>query len=689
MDISKREKIMIELLLNQESGVKLDLLAEALDVSNRTVYREIGNLENTLKSYEITLTRDLDKGYRLVGKSKYFKKLQEELNYIPKELSIQQRQSLLVIQLLLSEEEIKMKALALNLQVSVGTIQSDLIEINEVFKEYKIEIQKIKSKGIKAVAKESNRRLIVAGLISSEINEYYFSQLLNDFEKENHDSFWNKNENIFLGLLDKKILADTYSVLKEYNQELFAKATDIRLQRFIILLTFSITRMKNGKYIKKNDKLTESSENFTNIENAKIIFDKIKKTQAIEVTKEEINFFSYQLEGLNINLQKDFFADDYDANLSFKVGELISDVSNKMEWDFNQDKSLYDDLLMHISAAVKRALAPMPANTDSLLQKIHSQYKELSLVVEDSLKEVFAGVDFLFEEVIYIVLHFASTYEKIIARKNISVLVICSSGIGMAKILKNRLQKNVLEISSITTARVSELDRLNLEGYDLILSTVFLEGFELDYQLVTPLLLDDEINSIRMSIQELNKQSTPTSICLEQSTDENNFKDHYGKMAMVNQLLEEFSLKQWDDYRNLDELIDSICVYLEKRLILSNPKKIKDKLLNRMETAPIGIPNTNMALFHCIDSEIQQPYFGVYDIPKSFEMRSFDKEKIKMNRVLLMIGPDPLSESAQEVLGIISSNIVESDLNLEIFNTSTEIMMSKYLNILFLENYKK
>lgn len=680
---------MIQLLLNQTSGVKLDLLTEALEVSHRTVYREISNLENTLNYYDISLIRDLNTGYRLAGAKKSLQRLQNNLNDSPKELSIQQRQSLLVIQLLLSEEEIKMEALALNLQVSVGTIQSDLLEINEIFKEYKIEIQRIKSKGVKAIAKESNRRLIVAGLISSEINEYYFSQLLEDFTKEDHDSFWNKNENIFLGILDKQILAETYSVLKEFNQELFTKATDIRFQRIIILLTFSIMRIKKGKFIEPDNELNEVTANSINIENAKIMFDKIKENRMIEVPIEEIHFFSFQLEGLNINLQKDFFSDDYDVNLSFKVSELIRNVSNQMEWDFNQDKSLYNDLLLHISAAVKRAMAPMPANTDSLLQKIHSQYKELSFVVESSLKEVFVGIDFLFEEIIYIVLHFASTYEKIIARKNISVLVICSSGIGMAKILKNRLQKNILEISSITTARVSELERLNLEGYDLILSTIFLEGFELDYQLVTPLLMDDEIKSVRSSIQQLNKQSTNTNNYLEKLSDENNFKDFYAKMAVVKKLLEQFNLTLWDDYRSLDKLIDSICMDLEKRLILSNPKKVKDKLLNRMETAPIGIPDTNMALFHCVDSEICQPYFGIYDIPKSFEIDSFDKEKINMTRVLLMIGPDPLSQNAQEVLGLISSNIVESDLNLEIYSTSSEIMMTRYLNILFLENYKK
>lgn len=690
INISKRERQIIELLFNQDTGVKLELLTEALDVSDRTVYRELSNLESTLKNYEITLTRHSEQGYQLVGEVSAFKEIKNDLTSSPKELSIQQRQSLLMIQLLLSKYEVKMEALALNLQVSVGTIQADLDEIAEMFNEYQIEIQRKKSKGIQVIAKESNLRLIIAGLISSEINEYYLSQLLNDVSKETSDSFWSKNENIFLGILDKDVVIEVYSVLKDFNQELFTQANDLRFQRIIILLTFSIMRIKAGYFLEEDNQITEVTKNGENLESARIIFDQMKKRQFIEeISEQEIHFLSLQLEGINIDLPQDFFAEDYDASLNFKVSELIRKVSNQMEWDFNQDKSLYNDLLLHISAAIKRAMAPMPTNTDSLLQKIHSQYKELSLVVEKSLKEVFNGVDFLFEEIIYIVLHFASTYEKIIAKKNISVLVICSSGIGMAKILKNRLKKNILEISTITTARVAELERLNLIDYDLILSTIFLEGFEFDYKLVTPLLMDEEIKSVRQSIQLLNKERISENNHLEEVPIEDNFQKFYTKMTMVNELLDQFNLQKWDDYAEIDDLIESICIELDRKGILSDPRKIRDKLLTRMNTAPIGFPDTNMALFHCVDRTIYQPYFGIYDLTKSFPMNAFNQEQIKMSRVLLMIGPDPLSQDAQEILGLISSNIVESDLSLEMFNTASKIMMKNYLNILFLENYKK
>lgn len=694
INISKREKKIIELLLEQKNGVTLDFLTEALRVSDRTIYREMSSLESTLAKSQIKLVREPDKGYRLIGNAVALQELQENLHDSSKELSVQQRQSILVIQLLLNEEEVKMEALALELQVSVGTIQSDLQSIEEIFKDYKIEIQRKKSKGIKAVAEESNRRLIISGLISSEINEYDFTRLLESFSKKNKESQWVKRENLFLNLLDEQVLTNVYYVLKEFDQDFFKQVTDTQFQKLIILLTFSIMRIKQGYTLESFQPPLTTVEDSTSISIAKGIFQATQKRDAIEVNLAETYFLALQIEGLNVHIRKEFFSEGYDADLSFKVSELIRRVSYQMDWDFNQDETLYNDLLAHISAAVKRAMAPMPGNVTSLLQKIHSQYHQLSLVVEKNLKEVFTDIEFLSDEIIYIVIHFASTYEKLLARQHVSVLVICSSGVGMAKIVQNRLKKNIPEISDIATSRISQLDQLEMGDYDLILSTIFLQGFESEYKVVTPLLMDDEIKSIRMSIKQLlseklKKQPSDTKNLVTSPIEENEFKTFYHKMTIVNQLLERFDLKKWQNHRNIEELIESICLHLEEEAVLSNPEKIKWKLLERMTIAPIGLPGTNMALFHCIDLEVTVPYFAIYDIPASFVMDSIDKGTIEMKRVLMMLGPEPLSETAQEVLGLISSTIVESDLNLEIFNAGSKKLIANYLNVLFLEKYKK
>lgn len=696
INISKREKRILELLLEQKNGIPLDLLTDLLHVSNRTIYRELSSLENELAKRQIKLIRGLDKNYRLAGNLNVLQELKENLEDSSKELSAQQRQSLLVIQLLQSEEELKMEALAVDLQVSVGTIQSDLQAIEEIFKGYKIGIQRKKAKGIKAVAEESNCRLIVSGLISSEINEYDFAQLLESFSKSNKKKEVIYNGNLFLRLLDEQILSRVYQVLKAFDQDYFKHVTDTQFQKLIIVLTFSIMRIKQGHSLDSSTNLTEEvMESSLSLDIAKSIFYSIQEQESIEINRTEICFLALQLQGLNVHIRREFFSEGYDTDLSFKVSELIRNVSYQMDWDFYQDESLYNDLLAHISAAVKRAMAPMPGDVTALLNRVQSQYYKLNQVVEKNLKTIFTDIEFLSNEVIYVVLHFASTYEKLIDKQIISVLVICSSGVGMAKILQNRLQKNIPEINKIEIARISQLNQLNLEEYDLILSTIFLQGFESEYKVVTPLLMNDEIKSIHLSVKQLatkklKKQPSHLASLTEgvTVTEGGKFDLFYDKLTIIRQLINRFDLKYCLPYPNLEELIQSICLELKDK-VLSNPVKIKVKLLERMKIAPIGLPRTNMALFHCIDSDIQEPYFAIYEIPQSFEINSIDKGIIKMKRVLMMLGPEPLSEEAQEILGMISSSIVESDMHLELFNSGSKEAIEAFLNTLFLEKYKK
>lgn len=696
INISKREKRILELLLEQKNGIPLDLLTDLLHVSNRTIYRELSSLENELAKRQIKLIRGLDKNYRLAGNLNVLQELKENLEDSSKELSAQQRQSLLVIQLLQSEEELKMEALAVDLQVSVGTIQSDLQAIEEIFKGYKIGIQRKKAKGIKAVAEESNCRLIVSGLISSEINEYDFAQLLESFSKSNKKKEVIYNGNLFLRLLDEQILSRVYQVLKAFDQDYFKHVTDTQFQKLIIVLTFSIMRIKQGHSLDSSTNLTEEvMESSLSLDIAKSIFYSIQEQESIEINRTEICFLALQLQGLNVHIRREFFSEGYDTDLSFKVSELIRNVSYQMDWDFYQDESLYNDLLAHISAAVKRAMAPMPGDVTALLNRVQSQYYKLNQVVEKNLKTIFTDIEFLSNEVIYVVLHFASTYEKLIDKQIISVLVICSSGVGMAKILQNRLQKNIPEINKIEIARISQLNQLNLEEYDLILSTIFLQGFESEYKVVTPLLMNDEIKSIHLSVKQLatkklKKQPSHLASLTEgvTVTEGEKFDLFYDKLTIIRQLINRFDLKYCLPYPNLEELIQSICLELKDK-VLSNPVKIKVKLLERMKIAPIGLPRTNMALFHCIDSDIQEPYFAIYEIPQSFEINSIDKGIIKMKRVLMMLGPEPLSEEAQEILGMISSSIVESDMHLELFNSGSKEAIEAFLNTLFLEKYKK
>lgn len=690
--ISKREKAILDVLLNQNAGVAIDYLSEKLDVSTRTIYRELSSLESTLAQYQIKLLRDSD-GYRLKGNIDSLNELREEIQSSPEEITTKQRQSLLVIKLLLEKTEVKMEALAYDLGVSTSTIQLDLQSIEEMFDDYDIQVERKKARGIMVSSPEPNLRLIISGLIANELNEYNFFRM---FDKEFHinEERYEKINNPFLKIIDKQALELAFKVVKQYDNYQFDEVTDTQFQSLVIFLALSIMRMKQGFLITKNElaKRTKETSREKNVRLAHYLLDQLKQNYLFErVTTEEAAFLAVQIEGLNVPFHNEF-SDDYDIQLSYKIRELIRRVSEDTQIDFQTDDTLFKDLLAHLSASISRNQAPMPEQANPLLDKIYQEFTDLSNTVYKHLDELFSDVEFHSNEVLYVVIHFASAYERNPKSQKLNVLIICSSGMGTAKILESRLRKNVPEVTEVDISRISQLYQLEYDQYDLILSTIFLQGFEEEYKVVTPLLMEDEMKSIKRYVKQVldakaHKRVSREKLSFRQDADELNFQEFYSKVVDINRILETFDVSVVENKHSLKETLLDISQSLS-RSIIYDPVRVAHKLEERMRAAPIGLPKTHMALFHCIDEAVKRPYFGIFDLTESFEIKSMEKKPMKMRRILLMLAPDPLDETTQDIMGTISSAIVENSFNLQMFDTGTKELIQHYLSGLFLGKVK-
>lgn len=475
---------------------------------------------------------------------------------------------------------------------------------------------------------------------------------------------------------------------RAFKKRSFEKVTDSQLQQLIILLAISIHRLKLGKEITDIQYSIKEKDIHQPIEIASELFADVEKLIEVNVTDHEIYFLALQIRGMNGHIQRDIFLENYDVELSFKIKELIHLVSTRIEWDFSHDTTLFYDLMANLSAALKRSVAPIPQMNNPLLEKIKNKYTELYQILEESLASVFPETVFLLNEVAYIVIHFASTYEKKSKTKKLSVLVICSSGIGTAKILENRLKKNIPEINEVLISRIAQLDSLELGSFDLILSTIFLSGFRAEYKVITPLLLEEEIRDIQLYIKSNFTSTTFLTKDTRQQINTTNdqiesFQEVYKGMKVANQILENFDIKAVRYSQTLESTINEICQSLEG-LILTDAKVVAAKLMGRLKQAPIGIPETNLALFHCISSEIKFPYFSIYEIKEPLSIIGMDRTSIKMKRILLLLGPEPLSDYDQKVLGEISASIIESNLNMELYNSGARDEIYRLLSKLFL-----
>lgn len=693
MYLSKREKLLLTLLMNQPSGVTVSFLIEKLDVSRRTVYRELSNAEETLNNFGLKLVKDA-KGYIISGDKENLDKLRNSISEkkLLDDFSKKQRQRILIIKLLLAEDELKIDGLAIDLGVSASTIQSDLQSIEQMFQEYKIEVERRKSLGIIAHADEISLRLIISGLISIEFNEFNFFRL---FDEANNiiEERYHSLSNVFLEVIDQKALEISFKSIRQYEKFRFDEVTDTQLQNLIILLALTAMRIKGGHTIKYQDNKIKQKREKNKVLAEYLLDELTLQYSNFIVTEEEINFLTSQIEGLNVPLKHEF-SESYDINLIYKTRELIRSVSDEMNRDLREDKALYNDLLAHINASLSRDQSPIYKKSNPLLDKIYYEFTELSHVVEKHLKRLLLDIDFHANDVLYIVIHFASAFERTAEINDLSILIVCSSGVGTAKILESRLVKNIPEINAVDISTVSNLYKHNFEEYDLILSTIFLNGFEQEYKVVTPLIMDDEMENIKTIIAQKisHKQShrkvvsrnTNTIQSLDQFDEFNNF---YRRTSIINAILHSFNVKTIKNKPSIRDMLEYICSNLEEEVILEQ-EPVVQKLERRLNQAPIGIPDTQMALFHCIDSGIKQPFFSIYDLEEPINIQDMSHSNMKLTRVLLMLGPEPIDEMAQEILGTISGSIVENQFNLQLFNEGSREVLEQFISQLFLSILK-
>lgn len=108
------------------------------------------------------------------------------------------------------------------------------------------------------------------------------------------------------------------------------------------------------------------------------------------------------------------------------------------------------------------------------------------------------------EDIGYIALHFAASLERYIMNNSLKAIIVCSSGVGTAELLKTRITKKFQNIAIKGVYPAYILDSLELSDIDLIISTVNLEGVNLEKEVinVSPLLTDEDEEKINEHVKK-------------------------------------------------------------------------------------------------------------------------------------------------------------------------------------------
>ncbi|HLQ40512.1 MAG TPA: BglG family transcription antiterminator [Tetragenococcus sp.] len=686
MYFSDREKKLLKLLLENQKGVLAETLQRELQISKRTLYREISSIEKTIDPLKARIVKVRNAGYQLIGQTDALAEISDQVqNQATVVFDNVHRQSALVCQLLLSDEEVTIESLALDFTVSPATIYADLDQVEKSLTEYQLHLERKKARGVIVKGAENKRRQILSNIIYSDVNEYDFFSFLTNLQNLNQLV---KSSDFFLQLIDPLWFYYAKNAVLNKTSTFFVEVTDNQLQQVITSLALSLQRMAQKHYLAEKSIERPSDEGIENL--AIQILTDIQQETHLGINYDEIWFFAKQLEGVNYKKPQNVLLDNFDTALSYQIRELIRQVSKQIGIDFRLDDTLFYDLLNHLSAAFKRMDNQTALSGNPLLEKILVEYQKLTTVIRKNLTDIFPDESFIEDELAYIVIHFAAALERNPVPKEIAVLVLCSSGIGTAKILESRIQKYIPEIDHVEIAKISQMSHLDFKEYDLILSTIFLPEFSLPYKMISPLLLDDEVFEIKQQLKDKSfvSKSEVTVTASPPAKKPLSFEKAYEQMKVANELLTQFSIQEVMTCQTLEQTMQVILDQLEG-LIITDAKAVNELVIKRHKLAPIGIPNTHFALFHSANAFVKKAYFGIFNLSRSVPILGMDQKPMELTRMLLMLAPQEMTEGEERLLGQISASIIENDVNMKIYQHGNREEIYQVISTLFMNEIKE
>ena len=655
---NEREKLILQILLkNIGEALSIKEIAKATKIKERTLYREIRNLEDSLQRLGIELVKEKSR-YILKGNVSSLDSSLFETNFEDYAYSTETRLTLILCFLILNEDT-SIKDISEKLMLSYNTVASTITTIEKILFDYKLTLIRKKGQGIEIEGKEVDRRVLLISLLCNEISDEEFFTRLN-----NRDIL---SSNPFIKFLNFDLIKKVFYENK--HLDVFNLYTDSSIKKILISLNVVFLRISYT---------TEIKENFTAQEYNSIIslLNASKEIVDFDITEDIIQFLIKILKTCRLIEQLSYFNDKYSYTLVYKINLLIKYVSEKMNVDFTQDTNLSSGLIAHVESAIKRHQMNLTEENDELLEFVLENYNELYLIIKSELLVVFDEINFNSTELSYIVIHFASSFEQIYRKNFIRALVICASGIGSSKILGSQIRKNIPEIKNLEYTIPSKVTKSLVNNYDVVISTIELEQ-DIDYLLIPTILKEKDISLIQERI--LASRSFKRNDFVK-SEDSFNI-DKLGSACQI--ILKNTEYIVADNTKNNEEILDNI--FENSTLVINNKEEIVDSLLDRHNKSSVVIPNTDIALFHTLDKELAEPFIIICSLNNVLAMKDAMGEKQRVEYFIIMVSPN--EQEYTELLSQISIAILDDKIfgealtskNKNFILTKVELILKNYI----------
>ncbi|SHF13228.1 BglG family transcription antiterminator [Clostridium fallax] len=489
-----RQEKILKILINSDDSITGDKLAKSVEISRKTLQKEIPAINSFIKNYKCNIISSRGVGYKFEKEDfNLYLSLEKFLN--KKEALMEEKDlriktiisTLALISVCYGKGSIKIEELADKLYVSTSTIKNDIKEVKDILKDYDLEISRNGNSGIKIIGDERK--------IRSFISDYFVRKNSKDVNNEIKGLLGDYND--YFPLVASNVL----ETLEKFNINI----TDLGFNNLCTHILITLYRIKNNKIVSYDAEPINFKENEHKA--AEFLKNCIENNFHIKFPKSEVIYlYQHLVAQKRLYIDKDFIQSREDRKIIDWIRMCNEDIYSYTGIDFNSDDILSKGLFTHLRSAFNRINYGMNIK-NFMLEDIKKNYPfafEIATYFAKSLNK-FYEKEINENEVGFIALHFGGAIERLRVEnkvKKYKTIVVCATGVGTSILVKAKLESkfsDVLEIVGFYPA--FKLKSIDLSKYDFIITTIPLKTYDIPVIQVSPILLDDDCNKINRFIR--------------------------------------------------------------------------------------------------------------------------------------------------------------------------------------------
>ncbi|WP_226003438.1 BglG family transcription antiterminator [Paenibacillus sp. BJ-4] len=657
MNITKRQRDIVEYLLEQSKEVTAGEIAAKINVSTRTVHRELSAVEHWLAVHEVKLEKKSGIGIYVDADPDQLVCLREQLMHTKSdEYSAEERKIVVLCMLLDTQEPIKLLALAADLKVTVTTVSHDLDELQGWIGERGLVLVRRRGYGVEITGRETDKRRAISELALEYLDESDLFSSREELRPVTHVA------DKLLEMIGKENLLTVENALWQPHDKWLKNMVESKYMELLIQICVSLARLRLGYVVdhRLSYSKTDSDENIM-LRTAMVerICTELSEALDMDFPEPERSYLRLLFRDAEDHSTRLLPLDD--LVLLESVHELIRRVEGETGTPLAEDRVLREGLIAHMAPVLKR-LKEGRSIRNPLLQQIRKDYGSLF----DSVKRAAADMTEMEvpdEEIGFLVMHFGASLGRLRQlRREVRAIVVCTSGIGSSRLLATRLAKELPQIKIVDRASWFEAARIPKEDYDLIISTVELPLEPDRYLKISPLLTQEESDRLRNFIQHITLKH-PNDHQQEQAIEPGQGMEWLTglrkSLEEIVHIVQQFQVYPLENQgMDMRATVQAMCMLEAGRGNVTEPSAVAAQLMERERQGSQVIPDTSIALVHTRSHYIRQPSLTLYKLAEPLLTDAGEQAEC----VLLMLGPRELPRESLEVLSEISALLLREDM---------------------------